>query len=179
MYWLITGLTTAALVFVDQLTKLAAVRHLAYNDAVPLWNGVLELTYVENYGIAWGMLQNQRWIVTVATAIMLSFVLFALIKRWFADSRLATTGLVLIFSGGVGNLIDRIVNGYVVDFIHYFKWFDFPVFNFADCCVSIGAVLILVYAFFFGESKVTAKGEALVDGNVSDNNDDRAGRETS
>lgn len=168
MYWLITGVITALLIAIDQLTKLAAVRYLAPAEisAIPLWNGVLELTYVKNYGIAWGMFQNQRWIVTIATSIMLLFVLFVLIKRWFINSRLATSGLLLIFAGGIGNLIDRVVNGYVVDFIHYYKWFDFPVFNFADCCVSIGAVLILVYAFFFSESK-----EEATDGTVPCEND--------
>lgn len=173
VYWIVTGLITAVLVLADQLTKILAVQYLASDtsSAVPLWNGVLELTYVENYGIAWGMLQNQRWIVTVATSIMLLFVLLAIIRRWFVHSRLATVGLLLIFSGGIGNLIDRIVKGYVVDFIHYYKWFDFPVFNFADCCVSIGAVLILVYAFFFSETKETPK-EAAVDGTVSDSDDE-------
>ena len=97
------------MVVIDQLTKAAAVQYLAPADAssIPLWNGVLELTYVENHGIAWGMLQNQRWIVTIATSVMLLFVLFALIKRWFANSRLATAGLVLILAGGIGNLIDE------------------------------------------------------------------------
>jgi len=168
VYWLITGVITAVLVVIDQMTKAAAVQYLAPADAssIPLWNGVLELTYVENHGIAWGMLQDQRWIVTVATSVMLLFVLFALIKRWFANSRLATAGLVLILAGGIGNLIDRIANGYVVDFIHYYKWFDFPVFNFADCCVSIGAVLVLIYAFFFSETK-----EDTADGTVPCEND--------
>ncbi len=179
MYWILMGSVAAALVVADQLTKAIAVQYLASGEisAVPLWNGVLELTYVENYGIAWGMLQNKQWIVTITTSIMLLFVLFALIKRWFAHSRLATTGLLLVFSGGVGNLIDRIVNGYVVDFIHYYKWFDFPVFNFADCCVSIGAVLILIYAFFFSEAKETPK-EAPVDGTVPCSNDERTDGDT-
>lgn len=173
------GLISAVLIGIDQLTKAAAVQYLASGNTseIPLWNGVLELTYVENYGIAWGMLQNQWWIVTVGTSIMLLFVLFTLIKRWFSNSRLATAGLLLVFSGGVGNLIDRIFNGYVVDFIHYFKWFDFPVFNFADCCVSIGAVLILIYVFFFSEMKECAK-EDPADGTVSYSNDERADGDT-
>ncbi|MBE6757369.1 MAG: signal peptidase II [Ruminococcaceae bacterium] len=155
VYWLTIGLVTAILIGIDQWTKMAIVHHFTAVDvqAVSLWDGVLELTYVKNYGIAWGMLQNQRWIVTVATSLMLLFVLFVLIKRWFRSSNLATAGLLLVFAGGIGNLIDRIANGFVVDFIHYYKWFDFPVFNFADCCISIGAVLILIYAFFFTETK--------------------------
>ncbi len=165
MYWLITGAIAVVLILIDQLTKAAAVQHLANAPAIPIWNGVLELTYVRNYGIAWGMLANRRWIITVLTAVMLLFVLFLLIKRWFLHSRVATAGLLLVFSGGIGNLIDRLVNGFVVDFIHYFKWFDFPVFNFADCCISIGAVLILLYAFFGNDHKDTPK-EALVDGTV-------------
>ncbi len=165
MYLIILAIATVALVAIDQLTKLIAIQELATGHSVPIWNGVLELTYVENRGIAWGMMQNQQWIVIAVTAIMLLFVAGVLISRRLQKSCTATIGSLLIFAGGIGNLIDRIARGFVVDFIHYYKWFDFPVFNFADCCVSIGAVLILIYAFFFSEAKDTPKEEPL-DGTV-------------
>lgn len=153
MYLTMIGILLVVLIAVDQLTKLAAVHFLAAGHTVPIWNGVLELTYVENRGVAWGLMQNQQWIVITVTSVMLLFVAAVLISRRFTKSRTATAGALLILAGGIGNLIDRVAHGFVVDFIHYYKWFDFPVFNFADCCVSIGAVLILIYAFFFSETK--------------------------
>ncbi len=165
MYWIVLAVVSAALVAIDQITKLVAIQQLAGRQSIPVINGVVELTYVENRGVAWGMMQNKQWIVIVVTSVMLLFVAGVLASRRLEKSRTATIGGVLIFAGGIGNLIDRIFRGFVVDFIHYFKWFDFPVFNFADCCVSIGAVLILIYAFFFSETKDTQKEEPL-DGTV-------------
>ena len=177
MYWVILCVIPVVLIAIDQLTKLAAMQFLMDAPAVPIWNGVLELTFVKNFGISWGMLQNQRWVVGVLTAIMLAFVLVVLLSRRLAHSRVGTLGLLMIFSGGIGNLIDRMVNGYVVDFIHYYKWFDFPVFNFADCCVTIGAVLIFVYAFFFiDRSKQSCIKEEAADGTVSCEDNDGADR---
>ena len=165
MYLIVLAIVSVALIAIDQLTKLAAIHYLASGQSIPVWNGVLELTYVENRGVAWGMMQNQQWIVLVITSVMLVFVAAVLASRRLQKSHTATIGALLIFAGGIGNLIDRITRGFVVDFIHYFKWFDFPVFNFADCCVSIGAVLILIYAFFFSEAKDTQK-EEPIDGTV-------------
>lgn len=159
MYQLILILIAAALVALDQVTKLAAVHYLYPSNTVSIWDGVLEFTYCENRGIAWGLLQNQRWLVLVATGIMLLFVLVVLMTGRFKNSKLISIGGTMILAGGVGNLIDRVFNGFVIDFIHYYKWFDFPVFNIADCCVTIGAVLVLIYVFFFG-SKEKPKEEA-------------------
>lgn len=164
MYQLILLLATAALVAVDQLTKLAAVQQLSGAAPVSLWDGVLELCYSENPGIAWGMLKDHRWLVIVATGIMLTFLLVVLMTGRFKTSKLISLGGVLVLAGGVGNLIDRVANGYVVDFIHYYKWFDFPVFNVADCCVTIGAVLILIYFFFCTSKEKDSPKEAAADG---------------
>ncbi len=178
MYITTLAVLSTVLVLIDQATKLLAIHGLALGHTVPIWNGVLELTYVENRGVAWGMMQNKQWIVIAITSIMLLFVAGVLFSRRLQKSRTATIGSLLIFAGGIGNLIDRIVRGFVVDFIHYYKWFDFPVFNFADCCVSIGAVLILLYAFFFSEAKDAPKEETL-DGTVPlDDTDGERGEST-
>ena len=162
MYQLILLVATAALIAADQLTKLAAVHGLA-GHSVSVWDGVIEFCYSENRGIAWGLFQNRRWIVIAITGLVLAALLVLLLSGRFRQSRLISIGGVMVLAGGVGNLIDRVMNGYVVDFIHYYKWFDFPVFNFADCCVTIGAVLILIHVFFFS-GKETEKKEGATDG---------------
>lgn len=169
IYALLLIVATALMVGLDQLTKYLAVQYLASGTRVSIWDGVLELYYSENRGIAWGMLENMRWPVIVITALMLAFVLWLLVSGRFRHSRLVTIGGTMVLAGGIGNLIDRVFQGFVVDFIHYYKWFDFPIFNVADCFVSIGAVLILIYVFFFdinGGKTNTAK-EADADGTAT------------
>lgn len=173
MYQLILLVATAALVAADQLTKLAAVRGLT-SHPVSIWNGVLEFCYSENRGIAWGLFQNRRWIVIVITGLVLAALLVLLMSGRFRQSRLISIGGAMVLAGGIGNLIDRIGNGYVVDFIHYYKWFDFPVFNFADCCVTIGAVLILIYVFFFSGKETGKKGD-VADGEQTADSDESTG----
>lgn len=173
MYILLLILATALMVGLDQFTKHLAVQYLASGTRVPIWDGVLELYYSENRGIAWGMLQDLRWPVIVVTALMLAFVLYLLVSGRFRHSRLATIGGTMVLAGGIGNLIDRVAQGFVVDFIHYYKWFDFPIFNVADCFVSIGAVLILIYVFFFDvkDNNKDAAKEADADGTATANSD--------
>ena len=151
MYYCIILTAAGLLVAADQFTKWLAVQHLASGPAFSLWDGVLEFTYSENTGIAWGMLKNSRWIVSVATALMLIAVLYILMSGKIRHQKLLTFGTTLVLAGGLGNLIDRVFNGYVVDFIHYYKWFDFPVFNLADCCITVGAILILIALIFFNK----------------------------
>lgn len=148
MYQIVVLIGAALLVLLDQLTKYWAVCALANGGAVKLIPGLLEFTYVENPGVAWGLLENRRWLITVITVVMLAFVLVLLMAGHLKESRFLTVGGVLVLAGGAGNLVDRLANGYVVDFIHWYKWFDFPVFNVADICITIGALCILLYGFF-------------------------------
>lgn len=155
MYQLIFLAWVALLSFLDQVFKWLAVQHLSGKPDIKLIKGVLELTYVENRGIAWGLFPGMRWLVLGVTSLVIGIVLYVFLTRRFGNHRLLNIGGVLVAAGGVGNLIDRLVYGYVVDFIQ-FKFIDFPVFNFADCCVVIGAVLILIYFFFFYSYSVPA-----------------------
>lgn len=135
------------LTFIDQISKYAAAKHLIYKDIV-LIPGVLELHYLENKGAAWGMLQNQRWLLLSITIIVLFMLVIIYCKlpnlKKFLLLRFC---LVLLASGAIGNFIDRLVHRYVVDFI-YFSCIDFPVFNIADCFVCISAALILYCLLF-------------------------------
>ena len=120
------GLLTALAVGLDQWTKRLAVENLMGNGPFVIWDGVFELLYSENRGAAFGILQGKH----------------------------AFFFLVLLTSGAVGNMIDRAVQGYVVDFL-YFSLIDFPIFNVADCYVVTAAVLlVLLTGFYYKEGEL-------------------------
>lgn len=126
----------------DQLSKLLAVKLLAPVETVPLWSGVLHLTYVENRGAAFGMLADHRWIfMSISSVAIVAIAIYLYSGK--NTNKLFTSALMLIVSGGIGNMIDRIALGYVVDFID-FALIDFAVFNIADSLVCIGAGLLIL-----------------------------------
>ncbi len=130
----------------DALTKLAAIEHLKPVDTIALWRGVFHLTYVENRGAAFGMMQGGRIFFIVISFIIIAAI-FVFAKKYANTSRTLRWGLTLVTAGAIGNLADRIFRGYVVDFLD-FCLIDFPVFNFADIFVCIGAGLLVIYIIF-------------------------------
>ena len=132
-YNLVGGLAAAVLVWLDQWTKGLAVTHLKGQEPFVLWEGVFELNYLENRGAAFGMFQGQKVMFLLCTVLILGLVVFYYQRlpegRRFYPIRLVG---ILLVAGAIGNLIDRTVNSYVVDFF-YFKLIDFPVLNVADC----------------------------------------------
>lgn len=151
MQYLFPALFAAALAAIDQFTKSRAALTIAPGAKVPLLNGVVHLTYVENAGAAFSMLQGQRWFFLLITAVFFALVVLAIKKRWFTG-RLSLWALAAICGGAVGNLIDRIANGYVVDMIEV-EFLKFPVFNFADCCITVGAIVLIAAVLFEKEKK--------------------------
>ncbi len=137
------------LVILDQITKNLAVVYLKDKPAYVLWDGVFELHYLENRGAAFGMLQNQKILFVTIAAVILVIIGYLLIKlprnKHYAMLEIL---LVLIASGAVGNMIDRIQFNYVVDFF-YFKLIDFPIFNVADIYVSVSCVVLALLVLFF------------------------------
>lgn len=139
---------SALLVFIDQLTKLLAVNNLYNKDNIVLIDNILELVYVENRGAAFGILQNKQIFFYILTIVVLAVILLYVYKIPFtAHYLMFLATLSFIFAGAVGNFIDRLRNQYVVDFI-YFKPIDFPVFNFADICITIGCVMFAFSLIF-------------------------------
>ena len=130
----------------DQLTKYLAVVHLKNITTLPLWNGVFHLTYATNTGGAWSILNapEERWLLlTVSIGGILAML--AAIALWRDLSPLTRAGLAMMAGGGLGNMIDRLANGFVVDMLD-FCLINFPIFNVADCFVCVGAgVLILAF----------------------------------
>lgn len=134
----------AFLTFLDQYTKWLAVRHLKGEPSMELIPGVFELTYLENRGAAWGMFKNFRWLFLLLTAAILIALTAAYIKSLPEKKyRLFRILAIILASGALGNAIDRLFHGYVVDFF-YFSLINFPVFNVADCYVTVSILLFLL-----------------------------------
>lgn len=159
---LIWFLIAAIAVILDQMTKWLAVEFLTKVETVPLIQDVLHLTYLENTGAAFGILKNNRWIFLVISTVAI-IALVAYIAKFPPKSKWLGVGLSFIVGGGIGNMIDRVLLGYVVDFID-FRLINFAVFNVADSFVCVGAVLVLIYVFFFSDNKKEVKNAADTDG---------------
>lgn len=148
-HWIISILVFACLVGLDQWTKWMAVVHLKGNMPFVLWDGVFEFYYFENHGAAFGILQNQRILLIVMTIIILSAILWVFIKLPNTSRYLPAKAIgILVAAGAVGNFIDRIWHGYVVDFL-YFKLINFPIFNIADCYVVVSMILLVLLVCFY------------------------------
>ena len=148
--WYLLALTVIAL---DIVTKVWAVERFMYGPALQIIPGFLQFTYAENYGAAFSFLADaggwQRWFFG-AVALIFSVVVVVWISRLSPAKRWEPTALALILGGALGNLWDRVVLGYVRDFIsvYYGNW-HFPVFNVADVAISVGAVMLVIELMFF------------------------------
>lgn len=144
-----TVLIVIALIFFDQLTKYFALNNLRINGKISLIQGVFSLLYVENRGAAFGIMQNMRLFFIILTIIICLFIGYVLYKLPL-QKRFIFLRLVCIFllAGALGNFIDRIVHGFVVDFL-YFELIDFPVFNIADCYVTLSTIALFFLLVFY------------------------------
>ena len=141
------------LVLLDQFTKHLAVVYLQDKPAYNIINGVLELNFLKNSGAAFGMLQNQK-VFFVLVAVLILLIIPYVLFRVPDDKKynIMHILLVLIASGAAGNMIDRIKQDYVVDFI-YFVLINFPIFNVADIYVTVGAfVFAILFLFYYKEN---------------------------
>ena len=146
MWWLLF-LSITVLVGIDQALKYFASATLKFAGEITIIPNLLDLTYVENRGAAFGMFQNQRWFFIVFAVVMIAAFIYQIKIRKKTD-KMFLIAAVLVISGGIGNLIDRFVFGYVIDYIKLS--FFTPVCNFADYCITFGAVILIVYMFFYG-----------------------------
>ena len=139
MLYIIIGILVLIL---DIITKHWALAALAAGEGIPLLPGVFHLTYVENTGIAFGMMENKRIVFITLSVIILAALFIYLLKAPRRDAWLKL-GAALVVSGSVGNLIERVSKGYVVDFLD-FRLINFPVFNVADIGVTCGFILFFI-----------------------------------
>lgn len=147
----------AAAVFLDQLTKYLVVLYLKPVGTVPIIENALHLTYVENRGAAFGMLADNRWVFLIVSSIAIVGLSAWLIWKK-PQSRLLCVSLAFIIGGGIGNMIDRVALGYVVDMID-FRIINFAVFNVADSFVCVGAGMLMLYLVLSTRAELKAEKE--------------------
>lgn len=145
----------------DVLTKFLAEIKLSTRATLPLWNKVFHFTYVENRGIAFGMFGGGRIVFIILTVLVLGLLLW-FYKKTEPKTFWLRCGTGLVISGALGNLIDRIFRGYVVDFLD-FRLIDFPVFNIADIAVCVGAVMLVIHCFKSEEKREDESVESETD----------------
>ena len=150
MLYALCAALALALLGLDQWVKHYVTVHIPLGEAQPLLPGLVELRTVHNYGAAWSSLAGMRWLLVAITGVIIAAVAVILIRRIVRHPVGVMAGF-LILSGGLGNIVDRVRLGYVVDMFHLEFWPSYPVFNVADICVVCGALLGAVYYLWFYE----------------------------
>lgn len=136
-------------IVLDRITKIYAVKHFISN---PHSGSLINLTYLENRGAAFGILQDKRILFVILTIAIVLYLLYYFITNLKSNPLVLNIAFSLIISGALGNFYDRLFQGYVVDFIE-FAFVDFPVFNIADIFVTVGCGLLIIYILFHGEKR--------------------------
>lgn len=152
--YVISLILIAVLTAADQLIKLLVVDKIEVGEVIRVIHfgdtEIFNLTHITNKGAAWSMMEGKTWfLVGFPLVIIIGGGVYMYLKR--DESRLQNISLALLIAGGIGNLIDRIRLGEVVDYIS-FKPINFPVFNFADICVVVGVIMLTLYFVFFDKS---------------------------
>jgi signal peptidase II len=163
-----------ALIGIDQIIKYWAINSLQPKGSIDFIRfgktEIFDLTYLENDGAIFGSMSGQRWFLIGFTAIVIAAGIFAMFK-FLKRSKLLSIAVSLFVAGGIGNIIDRIRFGYVVDMFE-FKLFKFAIFNFADICVTVAFVLLLVYGIFIDPKiEKRLKQESAAKANEADQNE--------
>lgn len=158
--WLIPAFAAAILIGLDQAAKYLALINLKPIGSMVFIKGILDFTFVENRGVAFGMFSGQRWFILLLTGLITVALLYYYKKLpKTKEYQLVRMVMILIFSGAIGNMIDRVFRGYVVDFFE-FSFINFPVFNVADIYVVVGVcILAFLILFVMKEPKEKKKDE--------------------
>lgn len=141
------ALLLAACIAGDQLLKYWVVRHLEIGQSAAFLPGLVRLTRLHNTGAAWGSFSGSTALLTAVTAVLLVAVAWLVLKKVIRHP-LGLCAAMLVLGGGIGNMIDRIYRGYVVDMFDL-EFMDYPIFNLADCFVVVGVILGAVYYLWF------------------------------
>jgi len=144
------ALFAGCIVAADQLTKILTVANIALYQDVEFIPGFLGLTYVQNTGAAFSSFEGQQWLFALIFLLFTAAIVYEYFKKPMGFSRFERWCIAAVYGGGLGNMIDRIRLGYVVDMIET-KFMDFPVFNVADCFITCGCILLMVSLVFFNK----------------------------
>ncbi|MBN1405056.1 MAG: signal peptidase II [Candidatus Omnitrophica bacterium] len=143
------SLSAAAIVFLDQLSKFLILKYLALNKSYCLVQGIFYITPTLNTGGGFGILPGKAVVFTIASIIAIIFIIYALVKHK-VKGRIFTIAISLVLSGALGNLIDRLRFGAVLDSLDFRVW---PVFNIADSSITIGVVLLAYLVLFKSKAR--------------------------
>ena len=150
MAYILMAVFTAVIVALDQLSKLWVVANIDLYGRIPAIDGLFCLTYVQNTGAAFSSFQGMRWLFVLIFVIFTVAVIWDFTKKSLPFSTFERWCIVAIYGGGLGNMIDRIRLGYVVDMINL-EFMNFPVFNVADCFITCGCVALMVSLVLFNK----------------------------
>ena len=150
MMFLYYSLFAALIVAADQITKYLTVANFALYEDVPFIPGLLQLTYVQNTGAAFSTFEGQQWMFALIFAAFTGMVLYEYFKKPMAFKPFERWCIAAVYGGGLGNMIDRVRMGYVVDMIET-TFMDFPVFNVADCFITCGCILMFAHLLLFNQ----------------------------
>ena len=145
------GLFAAFIVIADQITKLLVLKNIELHGDVKAIPGLFHLTYLQNTGAAFSSFQGMRWMFVGIFIVLTVVLLFEYFKKPLPFTTLDRFCLAAVYGGALGNVIDRIIYGYVVDMICV-DFMDFPVFNVADCFITCGSILLMVHLIFFNKA---------------------------
>ena len=151
MTYLLMTLFAAVAVALDQITKAMTVASIPLHTRVPFFDGVFHFTYVQNTGAAFSSFLGQQWLFALIFAIFTVLLIFEMKKNTMGFKPFERWCLVAIWAGGLGNMIDRVRLGYVVDMIEV-EFIRFPVFNVADCFITCGCVLLIAHLILFNKA---------------------------
>ena len=149
MTYLFMSLFALAIVAADQVTKYLTVAAIPLGGARDFIPGLLRFTYVQNTGGGFSILREHTWLLIAVSLIAFAMIFFAIYKKYVTGAG-TLWSLFAIVGGGVGNLIDRVRLGYVVDMLET-KFMVFPVFNVADCFITCGCILMMISLIFFNK----------------------------
>ena len=150
MVYLFMSLLGIFIIAADQITKYLTLENIPLHGTVSAIDGLFHLTYVQNTGAAFSSFQGQKWLFVAIFMIFLLFVLWEFSKKSLPFTTFDRFCIVAILAGGLGNVIDRLRLGYVVDMICV-DFMDFPVFNVADCFITCGCILLMIHLVFFNK----------------------------
>ena len=150
MLYLMMGLLATLIVAADQFTKYLTVANIDLYGHVSALPGIFSLTYTQNTGAAWSSFEGMIWLFALIFAIFAAFIFWEFPKKRLGFTTFERFCLICVFAGGLGNMIDRLRLGYVVDMIRL-EFMDFPVFNVADCFITCGCIALMVSLVLFNK----------------------------
>ena len=143
-------LFAAGIVAADQITKALVLTHIPLHEQVAVLPGVVGLTYVRNYGAAFSSFQGMQWLFALIFLVFTALIVWEYRKKSMPFTKFERWCIAAVYGGGLGNMIDRLRFGYVVDMIET-EFMEFPVFNVADCFITCGCIALIAHLIFFNK----------------------------